>query len=200
MTTAEGGMIMTSSMALWEKLCRLRSHGISRKPGEMVGPSEGDWYYQQLDLGYNFRITDLQAALGLSQFLQRLDEFLARRRQLVARYDRLLAQLPLRTQAQRPDSQSAHHLYPVCVDVGRVRRKAVFDRLRAAGVGVNVHYIPVRTQPYYQSLGHRHGDFPKAEAYYAGALSLPLHYEMSDDDQDYVVSQLHQALDEARVA
>jgi len=173
MTTAEGGAILTNSRSLGDKLRRLRTHGISRDPAQLSRPNEGDWYYEQSSLGYNYRMTDMQAALGLSQ-LRRLDDFLARRRELVARYDRLLVDLPLRTQARLPGRQSAWHLYPVCLDTARVRRKTVFDRLRAAGIGVNVHYIPVHTQPYYQALGFRFGDFPEAEAYYAGALSLPL--------------------------
>lgn len=197
MTTGEGGMIVTNSQPLADKLRRLRTHGITRAAAHMTGASEGDWYYQQIELGYNYRMTDLQAGLGLSQ-VRRLDAFLTRRRELAGRYDQDLQQLPLRIQSHDPDSRPAHHLYPVVVDTTRVARKVVFDRLRAAGIGVNVHYIPVHTQPYYQALGYRRGDFPHAEAYYAGALSLPLHYEMSDDDQDYVISQLRQALERPR--
>jgi dTDP-4-amino-4,6-dideoxygalactose transaminase len=176
----------------------LRTHGVTRDPAQLDNAEVGAWYYEQLELGYNYRLTDLQAALGSSQ-LRRLDLFLDRRRQLVARYDQLLMDLPIQRQLRAPDRRSAHHLYPVRLDPRRVARKAVFERLRAGGIGVNVHYIPVHTQPYYRRLGFRPGDFPAAEAYYAGALSLPLHYELTDEEQDYVAAQLKEALSKSPV-
>ena len=188
-TTAEGGMALTQRADLAEKLRTLRTHGIVRDPARMTAKSEGGWYYEQVDLGYNYRITDLQAALGASQ-LKRLDAFLARRRELAARYDRLLADLPLTRPWQHPDGVSAWHLYVVQVE----NRRKIFDALRAAGIGAAVHYIPVHLQPHYRKFGFKPGDFPNAEAYYARALTLPLFPRMSDLDQDQVVEALREAV------
>ena len=201
MTTAEGGMILTNDETLFRKLERLRTHGITRDPEQMVSLSEGGWYYQQIDLGYNYRITDLQAALGLVQ-LGRLDGFLARRRALAVRYDRLLADLPLRRPWQHPDGRSSYHLYPVYFDAERVgvTRRHIYDRLREAGIGVQVHYIPVYLQPYYRRLGFREEQFPEAERYYRGALSLPIYSSLSDVQQDEVVEALRGVLAGARDA
>ncbi len=195
LTTGEGGMLLTNQPALQSRLARLRSHGITRNPQEMDSPSEGGWYYQQVELGFNFRITDIQSALGLSQ-LQRLDHFIARRRELAARYDTLLAPLPVTTPHQAPWGRSAFHLYPVQIDDTRThhRREAVFQAMRDAGVGVNVHYIPVHLQPYYRKLGFEVGDFPQAERYYANALTLPLYYDLTEAEQDAVVEALRTAL------
>lgn len=190
MTTGEGGMLTARDPALLRHLARLRSHGITRDGAEMAGESEGPWYYQQVELGFNYRMTDLQAALGASQ-LTRLDGFLARRRELARRYDRLLADLPL--DRPPPDDDSAWHLYAVRLHDAS-RRRAVFDRMRAAEIGVNVHYIPVHLQPDYRRLGFNPGDFPLAEAYYAGALSLPLHARLTEPEQDLVVARLGEAL------
>lgn len=190
MTTGEGGMILSRDASLLQRAARLRSHGITREVGEMEGGSDGAWYYQQVELGFNYRMTDMQAALGLSQ-LGRLEQFLARRRALARRYDSLLSDLTL----DRPemDDDSAWHLYPVRLR-DAARRSQVFERMRGAGIGVNVHYIPVHLQPYYRRLGFRPGDFPNAEAYYAGALSLPLHARLTDAEQDRVVQILGEAL------
>jgi len=195
LTTGEGGMLLTNQPALQSRLARLRSHGITRNPLEMDGPSEGGWYYQQVELGFNFRITDIQCALGLSQ-LQRLDRFIARRRELAARYDTLLAPLPVTTPHQAAWGRSAFHLYPVQIDDTRThhRREVVFQAMRDAGVGVNVHYIPVHLQPYYRKLGFEVGDFPLAERYYANTLTLPLYYDLTEVEQDAVVEALRIAL------
>jgi UDP-4-amino-4,6-dideoxy-N-acetyl-beta-L-altrosamine transaminase len=195
MTTGEGGMLLTNDKALWEKLCLLRSHGTTRDSDQMVSESPGSWYYQQVLLGYNYRMTDIQAALGTAQ-LRRLDEFLARRQLLARRYDKLLSGLAIGTQAVAPTSRSSNHLYPVRIVGPNVDRRQVFDRLRSAGIGVNVHYIPVHTQPYYNALGFKRGDFPEAEKYYAQAISLPLHFELTESDQDYIVAELERALAE----
>ncbi|MBX9756660.1 MAG: UDP-4-amino-4,6-dideoxy-N-acetyl-beta-L-altrosamine transaminase, partial [Pseudomonadaceae bacterium] len=194
-TSGEGGMLLTNSAQLQQRLCRLRSHGISRDPAQMDEPSHGPWYYQQLELGFNYRMTDIQAALGLSQ-LARLDDFLQRRRQLVARYDALLQDLPLRLPGRQVGAESAWHLYVVRLQLGLIKRthRQVFEALRAAGIGVNLHYIPVHLQPYYRDLGFCPGDFPAAEAYYAQALTLPLHAGMLDAEQDQVIAVLRQAL------
>jgi UDP-4-amino-4,6-dideoxy-N-acetyl-beta-L-altrosamine transaminase len=191
LTTGEGGMLLTNDSELAQRLSLLRSHGITRASEKMTGESEGGWYYQQQLLGFNYRMTDIQAALGTSQ-LGRLDQFLARRRELARRYDELLANLPVGRQMQSPGSLSAYHLYPIRVRASQ--RGAVFDELRAAGIGVNVHYIPVHLHPYYQSLGFRRGQFPEAERYYDEAITLPLHFGMSDEDQDYIVANLERAL------
>ncbi|NWG87666.1 MAG: UDP-4-amino-4,6-dideoxy-N-acetyl-beta-L-altrosamine transaminase [Hydrogenophilaceae bacterium] len=190
-TTGEGGMALTNSADLATKMRRLRSHGITREAVEMECPSEGAWYYQQIELGFNYRITDIQAALGLSQ-LQRLEAFVARRSQLAARYDRLLADLPLGRPAMQPPMASAWHLYVVHLAEGS--RRPVFDAMRAQGIGVNVHYIPVHLQPYYRKRGFRPGDFPEAERHYAAALSLPLFAALSEVEQDRVVTVLREAM------
>ena len=190
-TSAEGGMVLTNRRDLAERLQRLRSHGMTRDPGQMTEPSHGPWYYQQIELGFNYRITDLQAALGLSQ-LNKLNAFIERRRELAARYERLLAYLPLTLPSPQPEAESAWHLYVVRLQLDRINlsHRQVFEGLRAAGVGVNVHYIPLHLQPYYRDLGFAEGDFPQAERYYAEAISLPLYPLLSDEQQDYVVEQL----------
>jgi len=194
-TTGEGGMVLTNSPKLAEHLRRLRSHGMTRDPAQMDEPSHGPWYYQQVELGFNYRMTDMQAALGLSQ-LGKLDSFLARRRELVARYQTLLADLPLTLPTAQAEADSAWHLYVVRLQTGLIAlsHRQVFEGLRGAGIGVNVHYIPVHLQPYYRDLNFKPGDFPEAEAYYAQAISLPLYPAMTDAQQDYVVDQLRRVL------
>ncbi|WP_421956078.1 UDP-4-amino-4,6-dideoxy-N-acetyl-beta-L-altrosamine transaminase [Polaromonas sp.] len=194
-TTAEGGMVATQDPQLARQLALLRSHGMSRDPAEMDGPAEGLWYYQQQLLGFNYRMTDMQAALGLSQF-QRLEYLQSRREVLAARYDEMLADLPLLRPARLPDRNSAWHLYPVEIDEHRTprRRDKVFLALREAGIGVNVHYIPIHTQPFYARLGFQPGYCPAAEHYYARALSIPLFPALSDAQQDQVVATLRSAL------
>jgi len=193
-TTGEGGAVLTRDRTLASRLELLRSHGITRDAAAMEGPSEGPWYYQQVDLGFNYRMTDIQAALGRSQ-LRRLDPFLASRRRLVARYNELLADQPLILPWQHPDTASAWHLYVVQVDDSRTSRSRfeVFSALRAAGVGVNVHYIPVHRQPYYRKCSVT-GAMPAAEQYYRRALSLPLYAALTDVDQDQVIAALRDAL------
>ncbi len=191
MTTGEGGAILTNDLDTYNRLICLRTHGITRDPHQMVGESHGPWYYQQLELGYNYRMTDLQAALGCSQ-LQRLEEFVARRQFLAQRYDQCLATLPLIRPVQHPDTASSWHLYIIRLQLDQIKRshRDVFAALRAAGIGVNLHYIPVHTQPYYQQLGFRWGQFPAAEAYYREALSLPLYPGLTVAQQDYIIQTL----------
>jgi len=191
-TTGEGGMALTNDALLADRMARLRSHGITRDPALMQGGSDVPWSYEQIDLGYNYRMTDIQAALGLSQ-LQRLETYVLKRRDLARRYDLLLADLPLVRPWQSPDSSSANHLYVVRV-APDFDRKAVFSRLRSSGIGVNVHYIPVHLQPYYRRLGFRPGDFPEAERYYDQALSLPLYATLTESDQGRIVTALRRAL------
>ncbi len=191
-TTGEGGIALTNDPELHARLQMLRTHGITRDPKQMSADAEqGGWYYEQVDLGYNYRITDIQAALGTSQ-LARVDEFVARRRMLAARYDELLRDVAVTTPWQSPDGRSAWHLY--VIQVKETARRAVFDRLRADGVLANVHYIPVHLQPWYRQMGFKPGDFPEAEAYYSRAISLPLYFSLTETQQEYVVGCLKRAL------
>jgi UDP-4-amino-4,6-dideoxy-N-acetyl-beta-L-altrosamine transaminase len=194
-TTAEGGMVMSNDAEMAARLERLRSHGITRDAALMDGQPEGPWVYEQVELGLNYRLTDLQAALGWSQLAQ-LDSSVARRHALAARYDAELAGLPLITPWQHPDAHSALHLYPVQLDAAhaRINRRQLFDGLRAAGIGVNVHYIPVHTQPHYRRLGFAPGQFPVAEAYYAQAVSLPMFPTLTEAQQGEVIAALQRLL------
>jgi UDP-4-amino-4,6-dideoxy-N-acetyl-beta-L-altrosamine transaminase len=194
-TTAEGGMALTQDPALAARMARLRTHGITREPSEMTHAPDGPWYYQQIELGLNYRMTELQAALGVSQ-LQRLDACVATRHSLAQRYDRLLAPLPLTTPWQHPDSYSGLHLYVIRLQLDRIAisHRQVFEALRARGIGVNLHYIPVHLQPYYQQLGSRPGDCPEAERYYAEAISLPMFHTLGEERQDAVVHALSEVL------
>jgi UDP-4-amino-4,6-dideoxy-N-acetyl-beta-L-altrosamine transaminase len=194
-TTAEGGMIVTNRKDLYEKLTLLRSHGITRVPEKMTEPSHGPWYYQQIDLGLNYRITDIQAALGVSQ-MQRIDEFVNRRHQIVQRYNEKLQGLPVVLPWQNPDTYSAYHLFVIRLKLDQIQKthRQVFEALRVAGIGVNLHYIPVHTQPYYQQLGFQWGDFPTAEQYYREAISLPIFFDLSERDQEYVITTLREVL------
>lgn len=194
-TTGEGGMILTNRLDLYEKLLLLRSHGVTREPQQMTTTSPGAWYYQQIDLGYNYRLTDIQAALGISQ-LARLDQFVTRRRELVARYHEHFADLPLILPQEGVGVYSAYHLYVIQLKLKEISktRRQVFDELRAANILVNVHYIPVHTQPYYQQFGFKIGDFPNAEQYYEAAITLPLFPSLTDAEQDRVITTVQQAL------
>jgi UDP-4-amino-4,6-dideoxy-N-acetyl-beta-L-altrosamine transaminase len=184
-TTGEGGMAVTQDAELARHMARLRSHGITRDPGEMTHEPDGSWYYQQLELGWNYRMTDIQAELGTSQ-MSRLDEYVARRNELANRYDRLFSDLPLRLPARNEGILSAFHLYVMRVEADK--RKSIFEELRKRGIGVNLHYIPVHNQPYYQSIGFRNGDYPAAEKYYDSAISIPMFPTMTSNQQDQVVA------------
>lgn len=190
-TTGEGGMALTNDLALASKMVRLRSHGITRDTAEMTHAPDGPWYYQQIDLGYNYRMTDLQAALGLSQ-MQRLDEFVAKRHALAVHYNELLKNLPVTTPWQHADSYSGLHLYVIRlhIDDAKISRREVFERLRMNGIGVNLHYIPVYRHPYYECMGFIPSDFPEAERYYAEAISLPMYSSLSEEQQLEVVRRL----------
>jgi len=194
-TTAEGGMIVTNNERLAEKLRLLRCHFVTRDQDLMQGESHGAWYYQQLGLGFNYRITDLQCALGLSQ-LQRLDEFIAKRKVIIERYNEQLKELPLQLPHQHPGTSSAWHLYVIWLKPTHknMTRRQLFDALRAANIGVNVHYIPVHTQPFYQQLGFKQGDYPNSERYYEGAISLPVFAELDEKSQEFVMGKLRKLL------
>ena len=193
-TSGEGGMALTADDEIAVRMSELRSHGITRDAGrfEYEGADAPDFYYEQQALGYNYRMIDVEAALGLSQ-LSRVDEYVARRNQLAARYDQLLAGLPLQLPTLVPGNISAFHIYVVRLRE-EARHRDVFARLRAAGIGVNLHYLPVHLQPYYRALGFAPGQFPVAEAYARSAITLPLYPAMDEAQQDAVVAALRAAL------
>ncbi len=194
-TTAEGGIATTNDQALAQKMDLYRSHGVTRNKELMIGSNDDPWYYQQIDLGYNYRMTELQAALGVAQ-ITRLDDFVARRHILAKRYLKLLKSLPIQLPVYSEDSYSGLHLFVIRLNLTEIKltRRNVFEFLRNEGVGVNVHYIPVHTQPYYQSLGFKIGSFPASEEYYAEAISLPMFHLMTFDQQDQVVAALQKVL------
>lgn len=201
-TTGEGGMALTNDAQLAERMAMLRTHGITRDAASFTAVSETaadeappSWYYEQQMLGFNYRMTDIQAVLGMSQ-LQRLDAYVTRRNELARRYDAALRGLPLRLPCIQPANLSAFHLYVVRLQAraaGPTHRQ-VFDRMRQMGVGVNLHYIPVHLQPYYRELGFAPGQFPEAEAHGREAITLPLFAGLTEAEQDHVVDCLHQAL------
>ncbi|QLA14908.1 UDP-4-amino-4,6-dideoxy-N-acetyl-beta-L-altrosamine transaminase [Desulfolutivibrio sulfoxidireducens] len=198
-TTGEGGMAVTNDAALAEEMALLRSHGITRDPSRMTHAADGPWYYQQVALGFNYRMTDIQAALGVSQ-MDRLDAYVAGRGALATRYDALLSDLPVVVPWQHPDGMSARHLYVIRLKLEALARThaQVFDALKDQGIGVNLHYIPVHTQPYYQRMGFSPGMFPESEAYYREAITLPLFPTMTEEQRDLVVAALTRALDARR--
>jgi len=190
-TTGEGGMALTNDARLADKMRKLRSHGITREPDEMTHEPDGPWYYQQVALGYNYRMTDLQAGLGNSQ-MNRLEEFVSSRNRIAQRYDELLRDLPLTIPWQHPDAYSARHLYVIRLDLNRCIKSHLecFQALRESGIGVNLHYIPVYLQPYYQDLGFVRGYCPEAERYYGEAVSLPMYSGLTGAQQEHVVEIL----------
>ena len=194
-TTGEGGMVLTNDAALYEKLRLYRSHGITRDPRYMTHESDGPWYYQQIALGFNYRMTDMQAALGCSQ-MDRLDEFVARRRALAARYDTLLQGLPVVTPYVMTEAHPSWHIYIIRINheqIGKTKQQ-VFEEMKKRGIALNLHYIPVHRQPYYEKLGFHRGDFIQSEKYYEEAFTLPLFYELTDEQQNYIVESLQNVL------
>lgn len=194
-TTGEGGMALTNDDNCAERLRLLRSHGITRDPQLMTKEMDGPWYYQQVALGYNYRMTELQGALGVSQ-MTRLKQFVGRRHELASRYNELLKDLPLTTPWQYPDGYSGLHLYVIRLHLDQIKKthREVFEGLRAKGIIVNLHYIPVHLQPYYQRLGFKVGQFPEAERFYAEAISLPMYATLSEEQQDKVVGAISQVI------
>lgn len=193
-TTAEGGLLTTRDAGIAQRLVDLRSHGITREAARLERQNQGGWYYEQQSLGFNFRMTDLQAALGVSQMTE-LERFVARRHALVARYEKGLAGLPLVRPWQHPDAYSAIHLYVIQVtEEARMDRRTLFDALRSVGILVNVHYIPIHLQPHYKKMGFKQGDFPNTEIYYERAISLPLYAGLIEADQDHVIAKLREIL------
>jgi UDP-4-amino-4,6-dideoxy-N-acetyl-beta-L-altrosamine transaminase len=194
-TTAEGGAVVTNDRALADKMSLLRSHGITRDTDLMQNESHGGWYYEQIDLGFNYRMTELQAALGVSQ-MTRLDDFVSARHKLAHRYNSELKDLPITLPYQLPETYSGLHLYVIRLELDRITKthRQVFEELRSKGVGVNLHYIPVHTQPYYQNMGFSKGDFPESEKYYSEAISLPMFHAMTEAQQNTVIQIVHEVL------
>lgn len=194
-TTAEGGAALTNDKALSDKMALYRSHGITRDESFMENESHGGWYYEQIDLGFNYRMTELQAALGVSQ-MARLEEFVSARHVLAQRYNELLSTLPLVLPYQLPNTYSGLHLYVIKLKLSEIGKshKEVFDKLRESGIGVNLHYIPVHLQPYYKKMGFKKGDYPNAERYYEEAISIPMFHGMTFEQQDEVVKALRESI------
>lgn len=194
-TTAEGGAACTNDAGLATKMALFRSHGITRDQAQMTGPSDGPWYYQQIELGFNYRMTELQSALGLSQMSQ-LDRFVAKRHEIADRYDLMLANLPLQTPKRNESGYSGMHLYIIRLHLNKITKThaQVFDALRQAGIGVNIHYIPVVSQPYFQRMGFNVKTFPESKNYYAEAISLPMYSDLTIAQQDEVCALLHEIL------
>jgi dTDP-4-amino-4,6-dideoxygalactose transaminase len=223
LTTGEGGMILTNNEGLYEKLLLLRTHGITKTPEKFTNKdlafanpqslaqtagrtaprhaeidnlqSSNPWYYQQIGLGMNYRITDIQASLGISQ-LKRIDDFVSKRHELAQQYNKSLSGLPLILPYQHPDNYSAFHLYVVRLKLDKINktRKEVFGFLRKKGIGINVHYIPVHIQPYYKKQGFEYGQYPEAENYYEEAITLPLYPSMTEMEQNRVIESLYESL------
>jgi UDP-4-amino-4,6-dideoxy-N-acetyl-beta-L-altrosamine transaminase len=194
-TTAEGGLATTNDEKLSERMKLFRSHGVTRDPELMTKEAKGSWYYQQVDLGFNYRMTELQAALGVSQ-MERLDEFVTLRHKHQNRYDELLKNLPVVAPYQDLNGYSALHLYPIKIQKDKLKstRKEIFELLRKDGIGVNVHYIPVHTHPYYKNMGFNNGDYPNAESYYESTISIPIFQGLTIEMQDEVVNSLTKVL------
>ena len=194
-TTGEGGMAVTNNKKLAEKMVLLRSHGITRDPELMTSTPDGPWYYQQVELGFNYRMTDLQAALGISQ-LKRLDQFVAKRHEIAQKYDDFLSELSLQLPNRDDDKYSGMHLYVIRVKRNQTNKthRQIFEFLRNKGIGVNLHYIPVHTQPYYKEMGFKCGDFQEAEAYYEEAISLPMFPDLTEENIEIVVTAVSESL------
>ena len=194
-TTGEGGMALTNDLFLANKMMRFRSHGITRVPEEMTCQPHGQWYYQQLDLGFNYRMTDMQAALGLSQ-MKRIDEFVSKRHEIAKKYDELLADCWLTLPFQHSDSYSSFHLYIIRLKTNETKfsHRDIFDRLRSHGILVNLHYIPIYKHPYYEAIGYDKDDFPEAESYYSEAISIPMYATLTESEQQFVVDSIKKPL------
>lgn len=192
-TSGEGGAVLTNCPLVDKKLKLLRSHGITRDRELMVYPSDDAWYYEQIDLGYNYRMTDIHAALGLTQ-LTRLHEYVEKRQSIASRYDQELNGSNLKIPYRNPANKSALHLYVIQVELSK--HKSIFHKLRDNNIGVNLHYIPVHTQPYYQKLGFAWGDFPNSENYYNRAISLPMYPTLTEDEQTFVIKTVRTLCDD----
>jgi len=194
-TTGEGGMALTNNKTLSKKINILRSHGITKDKHEMSNVYNGLWYYEQIELGFNYRMTDIQAALGFSQ-LDRLDYYVEKRNLLAENYNQLLSKMPVTLPTQIVNANSSMHLYVVTLNFDKIKKsyQEVFNSMRDDGVGVMLHYIPIHLQPYYQSMGFSYGDFPESEIYYAKAITLPLFPTMSEDQQKQVILALEKAI------
>ena len=196
-TTGEGGMAVTNSSVFAKKMRLLRSHGITREEGEMTHDSDGPWYYEQIQLGFNYRMTDIQAALGVSQ-MQRLNNFVEQRHVVADKYFNLLKKLPLTLPCRSSDCYSSLHLYIIRIDSLKYDHVEFFEAMRSNGVGVNLHYIPVYRQPYYAEMGFSPSDYPESEKYYAEAISLPIFPRLTDIQQEYITNAVNQSLEKSK--
>ena len=194
-TTGEGGVATTNNRALAKKIDILRTHGITKNKKDMINPSHGPWYFEQLELGFNYRMTDIHASLGINQ-MKSLKKFVTKRNSLARNYNNLLKALPLSTPEQSENTLSSFHLYIVRVDLKKLKNKKnkIFNLLRKKGIGVNVHYIPIHYHPFYQNLKFKKGYLPETEKYYEEALSLPIYPDLSFKDQKYIVNSLEEVL------
>ena len=194
-TTGEGGMVLTNQKNLYERIKLLRSHGIVREKKKMNKKSDGPWYYQQVDLGYNYRMNDMEAAIGCEQ-IKRLNKYIKLRHKIAKRYNNAFADLPLNKPWQLPKTYSAFHLYVITLNNNYNKKKHfnIFRKMRKKGIGVNLHYIPIHTQPYYSRMGFKKGDYPVAENYYKRAISLPMYPSLTKKEQDFVIKNLRECL------
>tara|TARA_B110000008_G_C16917706_1_gene543388 strand:+ start:327 stop:1484 length:1158 start_codon:yes stop_codon:yes gene_type:complete len=194
-TTGEGGMAVTNDDLLSKKMSMLRSHGITHDNNLMTQNSDGQWFYQQIDLGFNYRLTDIQAALGISQ-INRLEHYVEKRHKIALNYNKAFKELPLKTPYQHSDTKSSFHLYVIQLIENKqtLSKKDLFDRLRKLGIGVNLHYIPVHTQPYFKKFGFKLGDFPVAEKYYKNVISIPMYPTLQENQQNFVISSIKKIL------
>ena len=197
-TTGEGGMAVTNSPVFAKKMRLLRSHGITREESEMTHDSDGPWYYEQIQLGFNYRMTDFQAALGLSQ-MQRLNKFVEQRHSVANQYAALLKKTPLKLPYQSPGSYSSLHLYVIQIDSTIYNHIEFFEAMRSNGVGVNLHYIPIYRQPYYERMGFTPSEYPESEKYYSQAVSLPIFPGLTEMQQEYIANAVHKSLEKSKL-
>lgn len=197
-TTGEGGMAVTNDLNIAKKMRLFRGHGITRDAQDMLHTSHGPWYYEQIDLGFNYRMTDIQAALGLSQ-MQRLDMFVEQRHAVANKYTDLLDKMPIKTPYQSAKSYSSYHLYILQIDSALNDHLEFFKAMRSNGVGVNLHYIPIYRQPYYEKIGFSSSDYPEAEKYYSQAVSLPIFPGLTKMQQEYIANAVHKSLEKSKL-
>lgn len=192
-TTGEGGMVLTNDEELYEKLKLYRSHGVTRNKLLMKNNSDEPWYYEQIDLGFNYRMTDIQAVLGISQ-MNRLNLFVEKRRALAENYNNLLKNIDITLPFQHFETKSSWHLYVIKIDFKKINKVKLFEKMKSKDINLNLHYIPVHLQPFYHELGFKKGDFPNSEKYYQNVITLPLFFDLTEKQQEYIVKSLREVL------